>query len=355
MYLLATSNILPSIRCCNAQIPVSPQCQRWSTRSHTDRSRTRQRHYATIHASQDSSIHDFIPWPAPKKASIPPTPYEIFAQGPREPYSKHRFYQLVKIYHPDRNTAPDDSLDTSNPCKCTRAVALERYRLVVAANAILSDPEKRQAYDRNGWGWSRGDSNDPSRSDPHLYKYTTYHRWRSNGTSTAYQWPTDQDPMYNATWEDWERWYEEQAARARGRPSSSSRWGTHFFTPGRAQRTVYANNYAFISLVCLITALAGAGQATRINDASKTRMERTQIVNEETSKLLMKARQDALDMSEGGESKEKRIRRFLSQKEIYDDGEFDARVLRSGDDGMCDSGAVKDRDVPKFWEKPPER
>lgn len=159
--------------------------------------------------------------------------------------------------------------------------------------------------------------------------------------------------MYNATWEDWERWYREQARARSPHYKKSSTWGASFFSH-TGRDTVFTNNYAFASLVFLLAALGGIGQATRVNEASKSRMERASLVNEETTKLLMQARQDAREQSEGGETKDQRIRRFLRDKEVYTEGEFDGRVLREGDDGLCASGAVKDRDQPRFWEKPPE-
>ena len=81
-------------------------------------------------------------WPS----SVNPTPYEILAHSKDARYNKALFYQLVKIYHPDRNhTAAGSSMPHS--------VRLERYRLVVAANEILSDDVKRRAYDLYGAGW----------------------------------------------------------------------------------------------------------------------------------------------------------------------------------------------------------
>lgn len=68
----------------------------------------------------------------------------------------------------------------------------------------------------------------------------------------------------------------------------------------------------------------------------------------------MRVRDDTRGHSEEGETKDSRIRRFLREKDIYDEGEFDARALRAGDDGLCVSGQVKDRDERKYWQKPPE-
>ncbi|MDO9237462.1 MAG: DnaJ domain-containing protein [Aquabacterium sp.] len=47
---------------------------------------------------------------------------------------KKAFRQKASQYHPDRNTAED---------------APERFRAVQEASDVLSDPDKRQAYDDN--------------------------------------------------------------------------------------------------------------------------------------------------------------------------------------------------------------
>jgi hypothetical protein len=336
--------------------PLSSSCTRLRNQRLRQRNRhaPRPRRYATIaDASSFDTSDEALPWPtaSPHK---PPSPYDVFNQSRGDKYSKRRFYELVMKYHPDRNSHPDESTSSPNPCKCPKEEMLERYRLVVAANAILSDPEKRAAYDNFGLGWM-SDMNGGQQSP--LHKYSTYHRWRKTG-DTAYKWPTDQDPMYNATWEDWERWYREQSARSKAK-SSMPIYG-HFFTAGHGRQStgVFMGNGAFISIVFLFALLGGIGQATRVNDYSKSRTEQLQQMNDETHQVLMRARQDAIEQSNSGENKKKRIQRFIASIEGapgYDaSGEFEPRALRPGeDDGLCISGTTKDRDQPRFWEKPP--
>lgn len=322
--------------------------------------------YATAH--DDSTRPSTSPvWPILPNPRIAPTPYQIFGQKRGEPYSKQRFYELVKLYHPDRHNRLAHSADANAnaPCNVSHAVLLERYRLVVAANLILSDPAKRDAYDRYGFGWTdaTGDG-DPASSfsggNGPLHRYTTRHRWRPNadGSHKAW-WPTDSDPMYNATWEDWERWYERASPEATARRRGASPWSANFFSAAAGRRhsqsTVYANNYAFISVVFLLAALGGIGQATRATEFAKSRLERSAAVSEETSKVLMRVRDDTRGNSEEGETKDSRIRRFLRDKDMYEDGEFDGRALRKGDEGLCVSGQVVDTDKPRYWEKPPEQ
>jgi len=234
---------------------------------------------------------------------------------------------------------------------------LERYRLVVAANTILSDPSRRDAYNRFGYGWEANDGNShpATTNSDSPFHYTTHHRWRPGNTT---KWPPGQDPMYNATWEDWERWHER--ATARDSTTSNRTWSETFFSPARSsnttqQGTIFASNYTFISLIFLLAALGGVGQATRANEFAKNKLEQAKSINEESSRILMRTRQDTKDKGVAGESKDDRIRRFLREKEVYGEGEFDARALRAGeDDGLCAPGLVGGRDQARFWEKPPE-
>lgn len=346
-----------------APTSLSPAC----SRLHNQRIPARQRHhrhYATITADDTSSSFSTpssdLPWPTSLHPTHPPSPYQIFNQDRGTPYSKRRFYELVMKYHPDRNSHPDDSPATSpNPCKCTKEVMLDRYRLVIAANAILSDPEKRAAYDKFGVGWN-ANVHTTTPSDSPLHKYSTYHRWRKTTTTqgdTVFRWPHEQDPMFNATWEDWERWYEAQRDKARA--SSSMPLYGHFFTSGHGTQRkagIFMNNYAFVSIVFLFALLGGIGQATRANDYSKGLQARAQELNDQTSQVLMRARQDTIDQSAIGENKKDRIRRFIASVEGEEQSLFEPRSQRPGlDDDVCSTATIKDRDQPRYWEKPPER
>ncbi|OOG00293.1 hypothetical protein ASPCADRAFT_57 [Aspergillus carbonarius ITEM 5010] len=102
-----------------------------------------------LHCTYSSTLHNTaksnpssLPWPPTQDL----TPYNILNLRPSDPYTKAPFYNLVKIYHPDRyHTVP------SNLSPATRE---HRYRLVLAAHELLSDPQKRLAYDRYGVGWA---------------------------------------------------------------------------------------------------------------------------------------------------------------------------------------------------------
>ena len=191
-------------------------------------------------------------WPDPIHPHTTPTPYQILSLHKDEPYTKQRFYALVKLYHPDRchPTSPITALP--------RSTRLERYRLVVAAHTLLSDPAKRRAYGQHGHGWA-GSSN--TQLPP------------SSSSSHRTSWPPGHDPMANATWEDWERWY----ARDADPPRASA-------------TTAFASNAAFVSLILALAALGGVGRATQASAFAGTALEQADKVHEEASRELMRAR-----------------------------------------------------------------
>ncbi|KAI2603316.1 uncharacterized protein GGS25DRAFT_88479 [Hypoxylon fragiforme] len=190
----------------------------------------RQRCYATLPDGPNkpkSSFHDHS-WPV----SQHPTPYEIFNQHKTAPYNKIKYYELVKIYHPDRHHHA-----VNNPL--SHAVRTERYRMVVAANQILSDPQKRRAYDLYGAGWAG------IRSMENLYR-SADRSWREKPGN----------PSMNATWEDWEEWYKKRDGKKE-----------------EQQQPVYMSNQLFAGALCIFIVIGSFGQARRASTNSMNIVE----------------------------------------------------------------------------------
>ncbi|UNI15542.1 hypothetical protein JDV02_002066 [Purpureocillium takamizusanense] len=97
------------------------------------------------HSFSTSRQSELASWPC----TATPSPHEILGVKPGQAYSKENFHRLVKLYHPDMY---DASVERAIP----RAVGLERYRLVIAAHNILSDPQKRRLYETCNEGWGSG-------------------------------------------------------------------------------------------------------------------------------------------------------------------------------------------------------
>lgn len=124
-------------------------------------------------------------WPS----TATPSPHEILRIERGIPYTKRNFNKLVKLYHPDLASA---SAETK---LLPKAILLERYRLLIAAHALLSDPYKRQRYEANNEGWIFQDRSPTS--------------WRSRGSqqktcSRAHSYqdtspnPMRQQPIYTS-------------------------------------------------------------------------------------------------------------------------------------------------------------
>ena len=219
---------------------------------------------------------DDLGWPKPLSATTVPTPYEIFQLEKSAPYSKGRFYELVKLYHPDWCS------HDGNPSRClSHGVRVERYRLAVAANCILSDPAKRKAYDRFGSGWEGHlDSVNSKPGRTH----------QSRGERSGFG--SKNSPMNNATWEDWEKWYEREA--------------------GGKQEPVSLSNGEFFSLVMAVVILGGLAQATRVGGSSIF-LEHAEAVHDDCYKSVRNRK----NTSHGLENNNDRVERFLRIRDPY--------------------------------------
>ncbi|KAM4056589.1 DnaJ domain-containing protein [Hirsutella rhossiliensis] len=185
-------------------------------------------------------------WPR----SSHPTPYEIFDIHKAAPYTKRRFYQLVKLYHPDTHDS-----HTRGPF-LPSATRLERYRLVVAANDLLSDPEKRRLYDSHDRAW-RHQPNSPAR---------------------------------NATWEDWERWYEAR--------------------DGRRREPTYMSNGTFATLVVMMCMVGAMTQANRAEASGAHFVESTKQRHAAIGQDMLRS-----STALAGRSKDERVDSFLRDRQ----------------------------------------
>ncbi|PGH18034.1 hypothetical protein AJ79_00660 [Helicocarpus griseus UAMH5409] len=227
--------------------------------------------FAHVRGSYQNGPEADMSWPSTPTF----TPYDIFKQSRTEPYSKRRYYDLVKVYHPDM-------CNENHPlCKgVPEAVRLHRYRLIVAAHEILSDPTKKEAYDRFGLGWHQ-------RSELFAEKFT-------RNLDPRYGRTTEVDPSIyrNATWEDWDRYYKRHD-RNQSQASTVSH-GT------------------FASFLILLMLLGGVGQAVTIGNYSSQLEERVKEVDEKCGKMLNGRRQQTIAQMN---SQDARLQSFLKRRD----------------------------------------
>lgn len=256
-----------------------------TTSSHTSRLQSKKqvagRRYASIDESArrgSQSENDMQhSWPEPPKGYTCPTPYQIFSMSRTDRYSKAQFYHLVKLYHPDRGEY--STLKSSIP----HHVRLERYRLIVAAHNILSDPSKRSAYDRLGMGWhGRPEMKDSSKAGPFSPN------WQERDFADSI-WP-------NATWEDWEKFHARNDARAQG-------------TEEQPQAPVYLSNSTFISLVFVIVFAGSAMNYGRAQDNGQYFVEQRDLMHDRAAKELRRVRTGR------EEGREERLQWFMRKRD----------------------------------------
>ncbi|KAL2860626.1 hypothetical protein BJX68DRAFT_89605 [Aspergillus pseudodeflectus] len=211
----------------------------------------RSRPYATAHG--DFSEND-LSWPSTPSF----TPYDVFGQARSAPYSKQRYYDLVKIYHPDRPCNGHPLCKDISP-----EVRLQRYRIVVTAHEILSDPTKRAAYDRTGTGWS----------------FSPIVARRGS------------DPIYsNATWEDWERWHN------RNEPKQQN----------------IVDHKTFVTFVILLFFMGGALQASWITQVSTGYDDKLRELNEQSTRFLNERRKHTVNQMTSADAK---VQHFLVRRD----------------------------------------
>ncbi|WAQ80848.1 hypothetical protein PtA15_1A186 [Puccinia triticina] len=123
--------------------------------------------YASASSSSSSSTSFEFP------SSRSPSPFEIF-HLPRSASTsqiKERYYELVKVYHPDVAT----SKSNNPPSSALREDEItRRFKLIRDAYELLSSPSRRQRYIRFQEGWNDSRAQTPNRS------------WRNNSTSTTW-------------------------------------------------------------------------------------------------------------------------------------------------------------------------
>ncbi|WEW55147.1 J domain-containing protein 1 [Emydomyces testavorans] len=267
--------------------------------------------FAHVHSANLLGPEGDFSWPTSPNFS----PYELFKQERTAPYSKHRFYELVKIYHPDRPC-------NGHPlCKdLPHSVRMHRYRILVAAHELLSDPVQREAYDKFGDGWHHRRELFGIHANQSLHQSTVRYKYTAKTPRG--------DIFRNATWEDWQQFYEKRDGRPKQSPTVS--------------------HSTFASFLLLLALFGGIGQAITIGKYSTFVQERVKTVNEKCGKLLEGRRQHTINHTD---SRDARVQNFLMKRDpsgygLKEEEEDTYRRLLSGHrttDVMDDIDSMRDK------------
>lgn len=190
------------------------------------------------------------PWPKARH----PSPYEIFHLDENAPQSviKARYYELVKLYHPDKERhAPSD-------------ITNARFHEILKAHAILTDPRARSAYDRFGVGWS-GPLKEARRDGSRFDRFSA-------------------------------------------RQSHSTTWDG-FYTGNKRDEVLYTSNANFIGFIVFLSAVGAIVQAMRLSRASSEINERADKAHFNTARDLAESRRLARDLN-----RDERRQLFLAQR-----------------------------------------
>lgn len=259
-------------------------------------------------------------WPDAPKGQKHPTPYQIFDMKHDAKYSKAGYYKLVKLYHPDLQVHSVGSTRGNN--EVSNAAKMERYRLIVAAHTILSDPVKRSAYDRFGAGWN-GKAEVGNRDT--WAQPSPFHP----AGPFSQSWHDPSDPVWqNATWEDWERYHDNKANPTKKAP-------------------VYMKNSYFLAVVIALAIMGSSLNVQRAQENGNYIVESRDLVHDRASKNLRQVRKEVKGLS----NRQDRIDFFMRQREAAMGGtisehqalrdERASRLLK--DQEVCSSEEVRER------------
>ena len=234
-------------------------------------------------------------WPPDPPRGAAHSPYDILCQHRDRPYSRRRFIELVKLYHPDRRPA-------SGHHPVAHSVRVERYRLAVAAHEILNDPARRRAFDACGAGWryrehrSSGNGTDP---DTHAgADGAPYTRTKHDGRPWSRY--DDNSPFTNATWEDWHAWYAREHAAASARQArhdagadsgvwNERGWGSKVW----ARPVAHVANGSSVVITLLLLAFAAVHEVRRAQRRASEYSAQLQATHGEASNDLARRRGDS--------------------------------------------------------------
>ncbi|KAI1120954.1 hypothetical protein F5Y10DRAFT_257355 [Nemania abortiva] len=231
------------------------------------------RGYATAHktykdrTNDQHSEHRLIVWPLAPNF----TPYQLLEQDPKAPYDKKRFCQLAMMYHPDRWIHEKYH-------GVSKASRIERYRLILTAHRILSDPVKRKAYDRGGLGWDKELVSYVARAEP------SFQRTAASSSNSAARGSGPE-----VIWENQETYWN---------PGSS-----------KQQKQLFVNNRIFGLILILFVVIMTCIRFIRADHISRQSLRQRDAINAALLADLKRIYKDGHSMT-----RHERVEKFLNRR-----------------------------------------
>ncbi|KAK0548463.1 hypothetical protein OC846_004474 [Tilletia horrida] len=232
-----------------------------------------------------------------------PTPYEIFhlPKTATPAQIKARYYDLVKIFHPDRHLCAPGPSSSAHPQPESKKNEIEdRFKLIVRAYELLGTPSRRRSYDRMGIGWT-----------------DNYNPWRDRGRAG---WEHRGDPASGG--HDRFGWQRRRSSEAEDAYFYGFAARQH---QQQNQGPRYLPNAHFISVLVLITWSVAAIQYARLSSQAARATQLRDRVHLDAAHSLRTAREGA--KGEEGRRRMDALRRRVREMGVLEE----VRALEEGD------------------------
>ncbi|KAL9939787.1 hypothetical protein V8E36_001604, partial [Tilletia maclaganii] len=239
-----------------------------------------------------------------------PSPYDIFHLDRTATAAdiKSRYYDLVRIFHPDRACLASSS-SSSLTAEQQKERIEDRFKLIVRAYELLSDRGRRRLYDRTGSGWgSRAGMGGGAgerwsragwehRGDPSSSSWSADGRWGGGHGHDRYGWQRQHhDHQY----------FYGFSSRARHQQEESQN-----------NKPRYLPNGAFFSLLLLATWSVACVQYARLSAQSARATQLADKVHLDAAHSLRLAREGA--RGEEGRRRREAVRRRVREMGVLEE------------------------------------
>ncbi|SNX84568.1 uncharacterized protein MEPE_03277 [Melanopsichium pennsylvanicum] len=255
-----------------------------------------------------------------------PTPYDIFHFTKRSVTSsqiKARYYDLVRVLHPDRFSSSSSSLSQMK----TKAEAEEQFKSIIAAYDLLKDGKKKAMYDRAGLGWGPNGTSSSSDMGGTSSRTDPWRGWQDMRYTRRYT-PGYKGPGHDRFGWQYSDFYSNTHQYG---PTASNRGAYSYYNNGwNGGNGKYTTNGVFISALFILTWVLAGLQYSRLSLQSQKAIEKADKQHLDAARSLNQARQEA--RSEQGKERWKAFRRRAREQKFIQDLQVEESIINSHHD-----------------------